>query len=282
MVQRGDTANYADAFVELYKIASMLDIWEKKRESDILTAVMQNDYDKLGGMSVKKAEMLDIYSEIKSALADANCPDGVIYAVEEIFKSPLSAAGVKVGHRKLAAKQTKAPDTTVDMLKEKHERPKEFTRVTETSKVKPKPPVAFRQNLDYGEAPPKLETSEEYYKKLNVDMPAEEAQNKSYSGINELYSRRPNEDVNKKRFTQTTQAHKQDGVLIVPAYMNNGIMYRGDMVHMILENIARRDTTGLSVYVGAVPLDKEQLNNIGDLAMLQHCIIHLQGGLHRN
>ena len=270
MTRRGNTADYADAFVELFKIASMLDIWEKPRESEILTAIMHDNHDKLKELSVKKAEMLSLHSEIKSALKDASCPDGVIYAVEEIFKTPLSNAGVKVGHRKLAAKKstTKEYDTTVDLLKARLETPEEYTRPTATSKIKAKPPLPFRRNLEDGDQYPPSETSTEYFAKLNLSsMPAEEAQKNGYEGLNELYSRRPNDGVNKKRFKQTQQAHKPEGVLIVPAYMNNGIMFRGDLVHMILENIARRDTTGLSVYVGAVPLGKEDLRNVGDLAM---------------
>lgn len=269
MAQRGNTADYADAFVELYKIAAMLDVWDKCREAEVLTAILHDDNDKLKNLSVNKAEMLALHSEIMSALKDANCPDGVVYAVDEIFKTPLSTVGVKVGHRKLAAKTKKKEETTVEKLsREVSERPRELTRPTETAKIKPKPPVPFRTNLDYGEPIPKSETSSEYFAKLNLSsMPAEEPPKTGYDGLNDLYSRKPNEDVNKKRFRQTSQGHKEEGVLIVPAYMNNGIMYRGDMVHIILENIARRDTTGLSVYVGAVPLNKEELNNIGDLAM---------------
>lgn len=270
MSHRGNTAYYADAFIELYKIATMLEIWDKKREADILSAIMQNDFDKLKELSVKKADLLSLHSEIKSALKDAKCPDGVVYAVDEIFNAPMSKVGVRISRKRLAAKEDKTTkETTVERLERTvGDRPKEFTRVTETAKIKPKPPMPFRRNLDGGEALAKPETSGEYFNKLNMSsMPTEEAPKNGYEGLNELYSRRPNEDVNKKRFKQTSQGHKEEGVLIVPAYMNNGIMYRGDIVHLILENIAKRNTTGLSVYVGAVPLDKEQLNNIGDVAM---------------
>ena len=269
MNQGGNTAHYADAVVELFKTASLLEIWDKKREADILTAVMHNDLEKFASLNVKKGELVYLHSEVKAALRDANSPEGVVDAMNQIFSTPLSSLGVKMSRKKLAAKKLERPDTTVDMLKAKVEqRPQEYTRVTETGKVKVKVPVPVVRNLDYAEQIPKSETSTEYFEKLKMtSMPPEEKPKTGYEGLNELYTRRPNEDPNSKRFKQTQQGHKQDGVLITPCYMNNGIMYRGDMVHMILEDIAKRTTTGLSVYVGAVPLHKEDLNNIGDAAM---------------
>ena len=263
MVQRGNTANYADAFVELYKIASMLDIWDKKREADILTAIMHDDFDKMNALGVQKDELLSLHSDIRSALKDAESPDGVLVAFDQIFSAPLAKVGVKMGMRKAAAK--KPVTTTVEMLKDKQERPKEMTRPTETAKTtKPRPSAPFRRNNDY-DVP--TETSADYFAKLNLSSMPENSPSTGYEGIADLYAAKPNSDPNRGRFRDTQKAHREDGVLIVPAYMNNGIMYRDDMVHMILENIARRDTTGLSVYVGAVPLGKEELNNIGDLAM---------------
>jgi len=45
------------------------------------------------------------------------------------------------------------------------------------------------------------------------------------------------------------------------------VMFRDDVSHMIMEQVANRGTTGLSPYVGGVPLNNEDLNTIGDVAV---------------
>jgi len=263
-----NSSHYADAFIELYKVASLLDVWGKGRESKILTAVLEGDDEAMDKLVVANTELLNLHSEISSALKEQGAPIEVMMVMDEIFRPSFAKVGLKLVDRSLIKTGDSKRESTVERLNRQiKESPKEFTRPTETKKIK-EMPSPIRQNLDYGPKFYDSESSKEYFDKLDMNnMPDEKDLETGYEGLEDSYTKLPNQNINSGRFQPTKDGHKSSGVLILPSYMNDGIFYRDDVSHMIMEAIARRTTTGLSFYSGAVPIGKEELNSIGDLAM---------------
>ena len=246
--------DYSGAFVALHRIATVLKEYDKSVEADALKAVMCNDMAALEKTSLSGEQLLNLHNEIQAAMDEEKAPSVVRAAVTEIFKTPLKAMGVKMSNKKIVSSKVKiaakAPVTTYLRLEsDRASRPKEITR-----------PLVLRKNL-------KIDTTG--YSNLDQigsgEIPSMVTD--AYDKAEENYNSNPNSNVNKGRFKDTQEAHDKSGVLIVPSYMNYGVMFRDDVSHMIMEQVANRGTTGLSTYVGGVPLNNNDLNTIGDVAV---------------
>jgi len=247
--------DYSGAFVALHRIAAVLKEYDKSVEADALKAVMCNDMAALEKTSLSGEDLLSLHNEIQTAMDEEKAPSAVRAAVTDIFKAPLKAMGVKMSNKKIVSSRVvkvaaKAPVSTYLRLEsDRAARPKEITR-----------PLLLRKNL-------KIDTSG--YSNMDQigskEVPTMVAD--AYEKAEDCYAANPNSNVNKGRFKDTQEAHDKSGVLIVPSYMNYGVMFRDDVSHMIMEQVANRGTTGLSAYVGGVPLNNNDLNTIGDVAV---------------